>query len=201
MKRIRLRYPIFFLISSLLAISQTRQANTPAPRPQNSPPISSDEAPSDETLQHTPCADQPTTRKQMAMAFQSGRQPLPAQLTGNWVEIGELSDYPSSPPFRNLNCSGERRDGKFEFVFVADGYSAELHAMGTYAQKVTMRPDGKGAIEFDVDFEADEGPQTYRCRLTKRGTLVCLIGAYDGAEFKRMKVDKGQIYEAGEDLP
>jgi hypothetical protein len=137
----------------------------------------------------------------MAVSFQSGRLPLPAQLTGTWVEIGELSDYPMSPPFRNLNCSGETRDGTFEFVLVADGYFAELHAMGTYAQKVTMRPDGKGAVEFDVDFAADEGPETYRCRLTKRGTLACLIGAYDGAEFKRMKVDKSQIYEADEDLP
>jgi hypothetical protein len=127
----------------------------------------------------------------MAAAFQRGRQPLPAQLTGTWVEIGELSDYPSSPPFRSLNCSGEMWGDKFEFVLVADGYSAKLHAMGTYAQKVRMQPDGKGAVEFPVDFEADEGPQTYRCRLTRRGTLACLIGAYDGAEFKRMNVDKG----------
>jgi hypothetical protein len=194
------RYLIFLLISGLLANSQTRQSGAPA-SPQNSPTNSSEEKPRHTNLQHAPCADQPTTRKQMSAAFQSGRQPLPAQLTGTWVEIGELSEYPSSPSFRNLNCSGETREGKFEFVFVADGYSAELHAIGTYAQKVTMRPDGKGAIEFDVDFEADEGPETYRCRLTKRGTLACLIGAYDGAEFKRMKVDKGQIDEAGEDLP
>ena len=152
------------------------------------------------TPQNTPCADQPTTRKKLAASFQSGRLPLASQVTGTWVEIGELSDYPLSPPFRNMNCSGVMRDDIFEFVLVADGYTVELHAVGAYIEKVKMQPDGKGAVTFPVDFAADEGPDTYRCRLTKRGTLACLIREHDGAEFKKMKVAKSQIYEASEDF-
>jgi len=110
------------------------------------------------------------------------------------VEIGEVYNDPSSQ--NSLNCSGVKRASKFEFVLVAVGYSVELHAIGmTYPQKVMMRPDHKGSVEFPVDFGADEGPETYRCRLTTRGTLACLVDAYRGSEFKRMKVDAGQLYE------
>jgi hypothetical protein len=122
-----------------------------------------------------------------------------SQMTGTWVEIGDLSDYPSSPQHRSLNCSGVKRGNKFEFVLVANGYSVELHAIGmTYPQKVAMGPDHKQSVGFPVDFAADEGPDTYRCRLTKRGTLACFVGAYSGVEFKKMAVQRGQIYHVTE---
>lgn len=100
-----------------------------------------------------------------------------------------MSEYQSSPSYWSLNCSGVKRGSKFEFVLVAKGYSAELRAIGTSVQKVVMKPDHKGSVEFPVDFEADEGPETYRCRLTKRGTLTCLSGAFTGMEFKKINVE------------
>jgi len=85
---------------------------------------------------------------------------------------------------------------KFEFVLVANGYSVELHAIGmTYAQKITMEPDHKGSVIFPVDFAADEGPDTYRCRLAERDTLACLSGPFSGMEFKRMTIKPEQIYD------
>ena len=57
-----------------------------------------------------------------------------------------------------------------------------------------MKPDHKGGEEFPVDFEADEGPETYHRRLTKRGTLAW-VDPYMGSEFKKMKPDASLIYE------
>lgn len=154
---------------------------------------SSEEVPRDSVPQNTPCVGQPKSRRELAASFQQGRLPEASEITGTWVAIGTVwSEY------RSLNCSGENRGSKFEFVMVANGYSAELHPIGTYLQKVTMRPDHKGSVEFPVDFEADEGPDTYRGRLTKRGTLACLDGALSGVEFKKMRVEKGRIYEGAE---
>jgi len=199
---IRLSHLMILLALSLPARGQVSEAPAAAVPGQNSAIVaaSSAEVPKDASPQHAPCTDQPTTRKQLAASFQSGRFPLASQITGTWVEIGEISDFPSSSPFRNLNCSGLTRGNNFEFVLVADGYSVDLHAVSGYPDKVTMQPDGKGAVTFPVDFAADEGPDIYRCRLTKRGTLACLIRGYDGAEFRKMKVDKAQIYE-GSDIP
>ncbi len=58
--------------------------------------------------------------------------------------------------------------------------------------------DGRSFI-FRVDFAADEGPDTYRCRLTQRDTLACFDGPYSGAEFKKMTVKPEQIYNVAED--
>jgi hypothetical protein len=114
------------------------------------------------------------------------------------VEIGDVDNDPSSH-YASLNCSGLKRGQKFEFVLVANGDSVELHAIGmTYPQKVTMEPDRKGSITFPVDFAADEGPETYRCRMTTRDTLACLVDAYSGAEFKKMTVELDKIYDVTE---
>lgn len=151
--------------------------------------------------QNDPCADQPRTFKELAASFQKGRLPLASDIAGTWVEIGNLNDPPPQSPFprfRNLNCTGERRGSKFEFVLVANGYSVELHAIGMYCpQKVRMVPDREGSVEFpEVSFGGDEAPDTYHCRLTKRGTLACMSGTFIGVEFKKMAVEKEQIYEA-----
>ena len=101
--------------------------------------------------------------------------------------------------FKSLNCLGLKQGSKFEFVLIAEGYAVALHAMGmTYPQKDTMRPNDKRSVEFSVDFAADEGPDAYRCRLTKHGALACLVGGYSAAEFKQMNVDTGQVYEVTE---
>jgi hypothetical protein len=84
-------------------------------------------------------------------------------------------------------------------VLVAKGYSVELHAIGTYVQKVTMQPDHKGSVTFLVDFEADEGPDTYRCRLTHSNTLACFSGPFAGMELKKMAVKREQICDACEE--
>lgn len=154
---------------------------------------SSEEMPQNATPQNAPCVGQPKSGRELAASFQEGRLPAASQVTGTWVEIGTVSDY-TSPRYRSLNCSGEKRGSKFEFVLVANGYSVELHAIGTDLQKVTMTPDHKGSVEFTLDLEADGAHETYRCRLTKRSTLACLDGAFSGAEFKKMNVEPRQIY-------
>jgi hypothetical protein len=50
-------------------------------------------------------------------------------------------------------------------------------------------------VAFPVDFTADEGPETYRCRLTIRGTLLCLSNTDNGREFRKMTVDPTLIYD------
>ncbi len=92
-----------------------------------------------------------------------------------------------------LNCAGLRREGKLEFVLVADGYLVEQHGFGMPYSRTSMVPDHKGSVGLDVDEGADEGPEKYRCRLTRRGTLLCL-DAYSGEEFKKIAVEKSQIY-------
>jgi hypothetical protein len=131
------------------------------------PASSSEEIPRDATPQNAPCIDQPKSLAELAASFRKGRFPSAAQITGTWVEIGVVSEYPSNQYqtiphptiYRSLNCSGEKRGSKFEFVLVANGYSVELHAIGmTYPQKITTEPDHKGSIILPVDFAADEGP-------------------------------------------
>lgn len=156
---------------------------------------------------NAPCIDQPKSLGELKASFHRGRLPLASQLTGRWVQIGVVSEFPANryqttpqpTIFRRLNCSGERRGDKFEFVLVADGYSAELHVIGTYVQKVTMQKDHKGSVTFPVDYEADEGPDTYRCRLTHRNTLACVSGPFAGVEFKKMAVRPEQICDSCEE--
>lgn len=191
----RFLYPMIFLVlvvstnaQVLLSKPADAQAQNPVP-----PDSSSGAIPRYAATQNVPCVGQPRSLRELASSFQQGQLPLASQITGTWVEIGFVWNDPPTH-HASLNCSGEKRGGKFEFLLLANGYSAELHAVGTYVQKVTMQTDHKGSVEFPVDFGADEGPETYRCRLSKRGTLTCLDGAYSGVEFKKMAVEKGQIH-------
>jgi hypothetical protein len=114
-------------------------------------------------------------------------------MTGFWVEIGDVWHDATET---SLNCLGIRRGSKFEFVLVADGYSIALHAIGMMPPlNVKARLDNKGSIAFPVNFGADEGADSNRCRLTNRDTLVCLVAAYRAEEFKRMEVPAREIYE------
>jgi len=144
---------------------------------------------------NVPCSGQPTSRVELAAAFQQGRLPTAAEATGTWVEIGSLPDYPSSPPYRSLDCSGVSRKGTFEFVLIANGYSVELHAVGmTHPQSTNFQSDKKESVTFLVDFSNDNESDKYRCRLTQRNTLACLSGQHSGLEFKKMIVVPSQVY-------
>jgi len=77
---------------------------------------------------------------------------------------------------------------------IANGYSLELHFIGTHVQKPSAKPDGKGSLIFPVDFEGDALP-TYRCRLIGSDTLACLVSVYEqGAEFKKKSICQDEIY-------
>ena len=178
------------IIAQVIA-SSPAQAQTPA-----SADSSSEEIPLRSIRQNAPCMDQPRSRKELAASFREGRLPVVSELTGTWVEIGDVTEYDkSSRP--SLNCSGVKRGSKFEFVLVANGYSVELHAIGmTNSQRVTAVPDHGGSVEFpEVDFGGEGDGATYRCRFTRRGTLACLLGTYGGVEFKKMVVEREQVYE------
>jgi len=194
---IRLYNLIVFLVFVLPATSQmlaSKASDSQAPNAVSSD-ISSEELPQDSIPENAPCVGQPRSRTELGKSFQQGRFPLASQITGTWVEIGDVANDPSSEHL-SLNCSGVKRGSKFEFVLVVSGYSVELHEVGmTYPQKVTMEPNRMGYVGFPVDLSADEGPDTYRCRLTRRGTLACLVHAYRGVEFKKMTAEKEQIYE------
>ena len=76
--------------------------------------ISSEQIPRHSVPQNAPCGDQPRSRKELGRSFQKGLFPLPSQITGTWVEIGHVSNYPSSR-YSSLSCSGEKRGREFEF--------------------------------------------------------------------------------------
>ena len=157
------------------ACSQTVAPTRTAPQIRASRDRSIDEIPSDAAPQNAPCVGQPRSGRELMASFQRALAPSASELDGTWVEIGAVQDGPSSQ-FRSLNCSGVKQHGNFDFVMVASGYSVDLYAVGDDPQKVTMKPDrkDKGSLKFALDEGADEGPVIFRCRLTDRGTLICL---------------------------
>jgi hypothetical protein len=112
-------------------------------------------------------------------------------MTGTWAAISMFLDKA-----RDTNCAGLRRGPVFESVFIADGYSLESHVVGTWPQSPTMEPDGRGSLIFPFDFGGDSHP-VFRCRLTTRRTLACVIDVYQQwFEFKRMSVRPDEIVKA-----
>jgi hypothetical protein len=152
---------------------------------------SSDEIPRDSVPQHSPCTDQPKSLKDLAQSFNKGRVPPAHDVTGTWVAIGFLGHYVS------LSCAGVKRGKKFEWVMLTNGYSVEIDMIGSYSQTTTFKPDGKGNLALAVDFEGDDIP-VYRCRLTQRKTIACLVGTppfEDGVEFKKVPVEENEIFK------
>jgi hypothetical protein len=88
--------------------------------------------------------------------------------------------------WQSLNCSGLKRGAKlYEQVILANGYSLETHLIGTGVQTPTMKPDRTNSLSFPFDFGGDANP-VFRCRLTTRKTVACLIDVYrQGIEFKK----------------
>jgi hypothetical protein len=153
---------------------------------------SSEEIPRHSIPQDSPCINQPKSLKELTASFNKGRLPLATEVSGSWVAIGFVDNGLNQP---SLNCTGVNRGKKFEFVMVANQYSVELDAIGiTYPQTMMMQPDHKGSVQFPVDFSGDNNP-VYRCRLTQRQTLACLVAVYgEGVEFKKIPVEEDQIY-------
>jgi hypothetical protein len=181
-----IRFPkLIALLTVLLPACAQSQSSTPTE--------TSSEVPQNSIRQNVSCVDQPRSLAELTATFQHGTLPLASQMTGTWVEIGDVWHDASE---NSLNCSGIRRGSKFEFALVADGYSIALHAIGMMLPlNVKARLDNKGSIAFPVNFGADGGADSNRCRLTNRDTLVCLVAAYRAEEFKRMEVQAREIYE------
>ena len=200
------------IVLLFLGFSNVTQMLSPiALRAQNTSPrgAASGEEQQGSAPQNSPCAGQPQSLKDLEASFDKGRRPLASEMTGDWVEIGHMIDRPVDVP-KTLNCSGVTQANKLEFVLVATGYSIELHAVGMVGpQTERMKPDNDGGVAFsDVYFGGEVTLVDNHCRLTARGTLACLqhtfIGTESGdevpmeigTEFKKMPVEKDQIFQA-----
>src|SRR5579863_4217252 len=128
------------------------------------PPVSSLEKKGGYVSQNSPCADQPRSLREMTASFEKGRRPLASEMTGTWVEIGDIHDGPVDVP-TTLNCSGVIQQNKLEFVLLASGYSLELHAVGMAGPQIErMKPDDDGSAEFrEVYFGGEVTLEDYRC--------------------------------------
>ena len=126
------------------------------------------------TPQNAPCADQPKSFGELINAFNAGQSPSPSQVSGVWVAIGFMDDSSSS-----LNCSGVTRGQTFEWVMIANQYSVEIDMLGVYDQMSILTPDNQDSLALPVDYQGDSAAD-YTCRLTSRGTLVCLAGPTGG---------------------
>jgi hypothetical protein len=138
--------------------------------------------------QSIPCSDQPKTLAALKAAFNTGRIPSRAESTGEWVAISFFGDDNA-----DLNCTGLVRGSKFEEVMIAHQYALEMYVIGTTDQRPTFEPDHAGSLTFPFSFGGDASP-FYRCRLTSRKTLACLIDVYrEGVEFKKIRVTPEQV--------
>jgi hypothetical protein len=147
----------------------------------------------DLALRARPCVGQPKSLKELKTAFNSGRFPSPSEVTGTWAAIGFVYSQPYQK--NRLDCAGVKRGSIFEWAILANGFSIEIDAIGTYKQTTKFTPDSKGSVTFPMDFEGDAMP-IYRCRITDRGTLACLGSAYaDGVEFKPIPLREGERYK------
>jgi hypothetical protein len=152
---------------------------------------SADEIPNFSVPQNAPCVDQPKSLKDFTDSFNKGMVPSAADVTGTWAAIGFVGHDVS------LNCTGVKRGNKLEWVMIANGYSVEIDMIGTHAQRATFKADGKRSLVVPVDFEGDDTP-AYRCRLTRRKTIACLVGSppfVDGVEFKKVPVEENEIFK------
>src|SRR4051812_26871600 len=87
--------------------------------------------------QNAPCPDQPKSLTELTKAFNNARIPSRSEMSGTWIGIGTLT-----PDGNSLDCSGLKRVAKlYEQVMLANGYSLEMHIVGTFVQKPTMTPD------------------------------------------------------------
>ncbi len=173
-----------FVLLCLGYIAPTSGAQTPAGQQAAD---ASNELPKNAIVQHSPCTDQPRSMEELTNTFKKGRVPSTSEIVGTWVAIGTFStDGPS------LNCSGLMRGNKLEGVLDAGEGYVDTHIIGVQNQTTPLVWGKEGALTFDVDF-GGEGHPVFRCRLTPRATLTCLVGG-EGWEFMKMSVDRRMIY-------
>ena len=157
------------------------------------PPVQTvNDIPKNAVPQNLPCSDQPRSMKELMAAFDKGRIPPPLEMTGSWVAIGFLGDG-ETPSF---NCNGVMRGPKFEWVIHANQYSIEMDIIGTTHQQRTLKADNGGSLVLQVDFGGD-GIPPYKCRITDRKTLACILrarGGTVGVEFKKMPLNRALRY-------
>jgi hypothetical protein len=135
--------------------------------------------------QYRPCPDQNQSLQAVSNSFTAGHLPSKSEIRGPWVLIGIWDNKDSRP---DLNCTGIMRGEILEWVMFGQGDSLMVNMASTLL-KSDLEPDGRGALMLLLDLQGDNNP-TLRCRVTRRGTLVCLGSPYYvGAEFKRMGVN------------
>lgn len=90
----------------------------------------SEEVPKYSIRQNSPCVGQARTLQELTRSYNKGRLPTVSDMTGTWVAIGFFEGVGRSG---RRNCSGLKRGKMLEAVMIANGYSLELHFIGTHA--------------------------------------------------------------------
>ena len=147
-----------------------------------------------QTVAKTGCDNQARSLAELKRSFAGARMPSVAELSGSWVAIGFFgAAYNHGREIASVECAGLRRGKTLEQVMLIKGNFVEARFIGVEMQMRTLTPDGRGSLEFPIDFGGDANPR-YRCRLTATGTLACLVDVYDeGVEFTRNSVSQEQL--------
>lgn len=137
------------------------------------------------------CSGQAKSISELRGAFRTAKAPKATDLTGTWVAIGFFGAYPNTAA--EVNCAGLNRGDRFEQALFIKADVAIPRFVGATGEERVIRRDRQGSVIFDVDFGGDAGP-SYRCRLSPRGTFLCLIDVYgQGVEFKRAPIDPERL--------
>jgi hypothetical protein len=144
--------------------------------------------------QNAPCADQPRSFAALRRAFNAAKRPSVEEMRGTWIAIGMFGDARShGKEFILVDCNGITTDGHFAQAMQIAADIVVPYFVGTDTAERTIT-FGKGSVTFPIDFGGDASP-VYRCRLSARNTLICLIGVYlEANEFKKMTVPSDKLY-------
>jgi hypothetical protein len=185
------------LATNAIIVTAASQAAVEQRQVSSVPPVAdfagqqaADDVPKHSIPQDSPCADQYKSLAQLKEAFDRGSMPTPKEITGSWVAIGDFLPFSQG---RSVNCGGLRRGAKFEYVMFFTADSVEIHAIGASVQTAALKPT-RGSLTFPFDNGGDANP-SFRCRVTKTGTLACLVEVYgQTVEFKRMPVSRETVW-------
>ena len=146
--------------------------------------------------QNAPCADQPRSFAALRRAFNAAKRPSVEEMRGTWIAIGMFGDARShGKEFILVDCNGITIEGHFaQAMQIAADIVVPYFVGTTDTAERTMTFDGKRSVTFPIDFGGDASP-VYRCRLSARNTLICLIDVYlEANEFKKMTVPSDKLY-------
>ena len=144
---------------------------------------------------------------ELKRAFAEGRMPSAIALTGSWVAIGDFTQHggPGDEESDKVDCAGLKVEitasGKrvktrtLESALLINGYAIEPRIVANewnIDSRQRFKPDGR-SLTYGLGFGGDAGAY-YRCRLTRRGTLACLVEPYySGTEFVKMSVRPDEL--------